>query len=142
MYNHRIGWYILRLAFFSCLWTIFISGTDLFYVYLDQTESPESGVKIGSEKTFDECLELCRQDTANDCRQFVRRNWEKDNCWRVTTERKNKKDVTYTQNKGERLVCSYIRSSCGRADSVMDSHTTGPEFRTQWIRYTFYRASD
>ena len=23
---------------------------------------------------------------------------------------------------------------CGRADSVMDSHTTGPEFKTRWVR--------
>ena len=28
------------------------------------------------------------------------------------------------------------------ADSVMDSHTTGPGFKTQGVRYTFYRASD
>ena len=83
MYNHRIDWYILRLAFYRCLWTIFISGTDLFYVYLDHNESPQSGVKLGSDKTFDECLELCRQDTANYCRKFVRRNRAKDNCWRM-----------------------------------------------------------
>ena len=24
----------------------------------------------------------------------------------------------------------------------MDSHTTGPGFKTRWVRYTFYRASD
>ena len=24
----------------------------------------------------------------------------------------------------------------------MDSHTTGPGFKTQWVRYTFYLASD
>ena len=24
----------------------------------------------------------------------------------------------------------------------MDSHTTGPAFKTRWLRYTFYRASD
>ena len=34
------------------------------------------------------------------------------------------------------------RNSCGRADSVMDSHTTVSGFKTRLIRYTFYRASD
>ena len=129
MYNHQIGWYILRLAFYRCLWTIFISGTDLFYVYFDHLEYPKSGMHLGSDKTFDECLELCRQDTANDCRKFVRRNWTRDNCWRVTTGRKYQSGEMYTQNKGERLVCTYIRSSCVRSESVMDSHTTGPELR-------------
>ena len=33
-------------------------------------------------------------------------------------------------------------SSRGRADSVMDSHTTGPGFKTRWVQCTFYRASD
>ena len=28
------------------------------------------------------------------------------------------------------------------AHSVMDSHTTGPGFKTGGVRYTFYRASD
>ena len=26
--------------------------------------------------------------------------------------------------------------------SDVDSHTTGPGFKTLWVRYTFYRASD
>ena len=34
------------------------------------------------------------------------------------------------------------RSSCGRADTIMDLHTTGLEFKTLWVQYTFYRASD
>ena len=32
-------------------------------------------------------------------------------------------------------------SSCERADSVTDLHTTGPGFKTRWVWYTFYRAS-
>ena len=32
--------------------------------------------------------------------------------------------------------------SGGRADSVMDSHATGPGSKIRWGRYTFYRASD
>ena len=28
-----------------------------------------------------------------------------------------------------------MRSSCGRADSAMDSHTTGPGFQTRLVRY-------
>ena len=38
--------------------------------------------------------------------------------------------------------CSVWRSSCGRVESVMDLHTTGPGFKTWWVLYTFYRASD
>ena len=34
------------------------------------------------------------------------------------------------------------RSSCGRAESVMDSHTTGPGLKTRRVRYSFYRGSD
>ena len=34
------------------------------------------------------------------------------------------------------------RSSCVRADGVMDSHTTGPGFKTCRVRYTFYKVSD
>ena len=37
---------------------------------------------------------------------------------------------------------SIMRSSCGRADSLMDLHTTGPRFKTRWVRYTSYRTSD
>ena len=33
-------------------------------------------------------------------------------------------------------------SSCVQADRVMDSHTTGTGFKTWWVWYTFYRASD
>ena len=33
-------------------------------------------------------------------------------------------------------------SSCVRADSVMDLHTTVPGFKTWWVRYTFFWASD
>ena len=29
----------------------------------------------------------------------------------------------------------YIGSRCGRADSVLDSHTTGPGFKTRLVRY-------
>ena len=36
----------------------------------------------------------------------------------------------------------HARSSCGRADRLMDSHTTGPGLKTWWVRYTFYQASD
>ena len=36
----------------------------------------------------------------------------------------------------------YIRSSCGQVDSIMDLHTTGPRFKTRWVRYFFYGASD
>ena len=35
-----------------------------------------------------------------------------------------------------------LRSTCGRADSVLGLHTTGPRFKTWWVRYTLYRASD
>ena len=31
----------------------------------------------------------------------------------------------------------YCTSSCRRTNNVMDSHTTGPGFKTRWIRYTF-----
>ena len=41
----------------------------------------------------------------------------------------------------KQLAIKY-RSSCGRADSVMDSHAICPEFLTQRIQYTFYQASD
>ena len=34
------------------------------------------------------------------------------------------------------------RSSCRRADRVLDLHTTGPGFKAQWEQYTFYGASD
>ena len=38
---------------------------------------------------------------------------------------------------------NYIpKSSCEWADRVMDSHTTGLRFKTRWVRYTFYRASN
>ena len=33
-------------------------------------------------------------------------------------------------------------SSCGRAESVMDLHTTGPGYKTRCIWFTFYWASD
>ena len=36
----------------------------------------------------------------------------------------------------------YLRSSCRWAGSIMDSHHTGTRFRTRWIWYTFYRASE
>ena len=39
-------------------------------------------------------------------------------------------------------VFQMFRSSCGRPDSVMDSHTTGPRFKTRWVRYNLYRASN
>ena len=34
------------------------------------------------------------------------------------------------------------RSSCGRADIVMDSQALKPEFVTRRVQYTFYRASN
>ena len=36
----------------------------------------------------------------------------------------------------------FYRSSCGRVDSVIYSHTRGPGFKTWWVQYTFYQASD
>ena len=62
--------------------------------------------------------------------------------------------IISTYNRTSRLYCSIrernvlicllltLRSSCGRADSVMDSHSTDPGFRTQLVRYTFYQASN
>ena len=37
---------------------------------------------------------------------------------------------------------AYSPSSCGRADRIMDPHSTVPGFKTWRERYTFYRASD
>ena len=42
----------------------------------------------------------------------------------------------YTSGLSSRVdLLSGFRSSCGRADSVMDSHTTGPKFKTQLVQY-------
>ena len=33
------------------------------------------------------------------------------------------------------------KSNCGRADNVIDSHTTGPGFKTRWVRYIYFLPS-
>ena len=33
---------------------------------------------------------------------------------------------------------SHEKSNCGRADSVIDSHTTGARFKTGRVEYIFY----
>ena len=40
------------------------------------------------------------------------------------------------------FMSSFLYEPCNRADSVLDSHVTGPGFKTRWVRYTFYWASN
>ena len=45
-------------------------------------------------------------------------------------------NVQHNVQYSRSALCLYDRSSCRRADCIMDSHTTGPGFKTRCVRYT------